>query len=411
MDYSNIDSSKGESEFVVFIDESGDLEIDTKKPGASNLFISVAVVLKRENLESADQQLSKIAIDYFRGGEIKSSVIAKRYQRRLNILKEIAKIDFFYFALVVNKKKIYEDSGLSFKPSFYKYFNSQIFDKLADLGQRIEILADQYKGKKFYAEFSNYLERKVNSKLKLPLNHRFDSSTNQPGIQLADFIAGTLSYCLDPDKKNDFSEQFRESLSKKETVLDVWPDLFLSSIDLPGIESSEFDKIIMEVNIEKAMIVLDELREAPEKENLLKHAILNELISIEMRSIANKWRIYKTRNELLKLSGFSGMASRNFQAKVVRPLRESGIIIAGTTNGYKIATSLRDIHEDIEDDEAKIIPTIKALLSIRKTVKIITSNELDILNSYDSQLLKAVIMAFIKESERQALAEREEVAD
>jgi len=394
---------KSESEFVVFIDESGDLELDTEKQGASNLFISVAVVLRRDVLEDAHRRLSKVSKDYFRGKEIKSSAVSNKHQRRVIILNEILKIDFSFSALVINKRKIYKDSGLRFKSSFYKYFNNQIFKRLSRLGKSIQIVADRYKSERFFIEFSRYVEKAINCRLKTPIKHSFDNAINQPCIQLPDFIAGTLSFCFDPDKTNEFSEEFRGMLKSKEIIVDIWPIASIDDYDILKMESSEFDAVIMESNIEKTMDVLDELRNEENSDSDVQYAVLNELLSIEMRFAANKSRKYMNKKKLLKLTGYPEMVPINFSSKIIAPLRVRGILLSGTRDGYKIVTSLRDIHDDIRDDAMKVLPMMNRLLSIRDAVKILTNNKLDVLDSYGNKLLKKILLSYKEMKESQAL--------
>jgi len=389
-----------DSKQLIFVDESGDLELEIDKPGASNLFISVAVIVNSNNLHDAEDSLLRISNTFFRGEPIKSSLVGKRYKRRLKILREILNIDFTFLALVVRKRCIYKDSGLRFKPSFYKYFNRKLFMKLAFSGMALHVISDRFKGNRFFLEFKKYVDSRVLPEIDIDLSHEFDSSANRPLIQLADFVAGTLSFCLDTDKMNEYSEAFRELLKEKELLVDIWPHEECHSSWPLEITKSPFDLQIREKSINRVINTLEELKTDDAEDSKIQHDILSELLATEIRSIYNNKRVFRSRKELLNMIGQEDIQSRAFSAKVIGPIRDKGVLLTGTRKGYKIATSLYDIQEDIKDDATKIIPMIKRIILIADRIKILTENKLDILNTHGDKILINIIRTYKRIIER-----------
>ena len=205
-----------------FIDECGTNDLKTQKDGNLDLFISVAILVPEETYPQINEQMQEI-INKVAGGHLKSNNIRANHSRRLQILQKIQDVPFGYYACVVDKTAIYEDSGLAYKRSFYKFISQKIYRTLGTSICDLEIYMDELGGPDFQETFKEYLKRKGLPNLFTNFTHRFVKDENYPLIQLADFIAGTLSYCFEPQRKSEYSLQFRHLLQNKETDIDFWP--------------------------------------------------------------------------------------------------------------------------------------------------------------------------------------------
>lgn len=59
------------SDYVAFVDESGNHDLATEKDGASNYFIVLAVIIPIEQWSELEASIEKIRIKHFNSGEIK----------------------------------------------------------------------------------------------------------------------------------------------------------------------------------------------------------------------------------------------------------------------------------------------------------------------------------------------------
>lgn len=97
-----------------YIDESGAYGFDFSKEANSTHFIITAVTVKESDIPQVEEAVKKlIAVFGFKNGEIKSSKIKANNRRRTNLISEIIKLPIKAFILVVDKRKIYKDSGIS----------------------------------------------------------------------------------------------------------------------------------------------------------------------------------------------------------------------------------------------------------------------------------------------------------
>lgn len=100
-----------------FIDEYGNYGFDFTKSGVSTHFIISAIIVDESKLSELEKAVENIRKIYFQSGEMKSSGIGKKHKRREKILSEIATLNFHHYSVVIDKRKIFTDSGLMYKKS------------------------------------------------------------------------------------------------------------------------------------------------------------------------------------------------------------------------------------------------------------------------------------------------------
>jgi hypothetical protein len=132
-------------------------------------------------------------------------------------------MDFGYYALLVDKARVHRDSGLQYKQSFYKFLNRLLYQRLAGGVQQVQVVADRYGGRNFMDSFRPYLDKKGLPNLFTSFTHEFADSAKEPLIQLADLIAGSLAYVLDPKKRSDQSQAILKALRPKQIGIGGWP--------------------------------------------------------------------------------------------------------------------------------------------------------------------------------------------
>ena len=128
-----------------FIDEFGAFGYDFDNPGCTTHFLICAVIVDESNLSLVAESVETIRKKYFQQGEIKSSKIGRNHKRRVSILTELKQLPFHIFAFVCDKRKIYENSGLRYKTSFYKFLNNIVHQELRISYSNLTITADEVK--------------------------------------------------------------------------------------------------------------------------------------------------------------------------------------------------------------------------------------------------------------------------
>lgn len=185
-----------------FVDEFGAYGYDFENPGCSTHFIITAIVVDENDLSTVSNGVEVVRRRYFQKGEIKSSKIKSNHRRRKVILNELKKLPFHIFALVCDKRRIFENSGLRFKQLFYKFLNNLVYQELRTAYSNLIITADEIGGNDYLTSFANYVRSK-----EVPLNlfdeslFRFENSKNSIIIQVADIVSGSWHTIMMKRKK------------------------------------------------------------------------------------------------------------------------------------------------------------------------------------------------------------------
>ncbi|MFD2245796.1 helix-turn-helix domain-containing protein [Pontibacter ruber] len=367
-------------EVYVFVDEFGTNHLDVEKQGNTSHFIYSALAIKGENINAARKIREKIATIYFQSGIIKSSRIKNNeagFNKRLNILKELRELDFLVLSLVVDKKQINSD-GLKIKESFYKYFQNLLLGNFTKAFKKFHIYADNIGYPEFRISLTNYINENLVQRNLFEQDRYYqlaDDKTEEPLLQLADFISGCVGkiYCAS------------HSHVRSNELLDLISDK-LNVIHFPYqsynyISSSQPDK---DLDSKIASIAVDEttafLNNFSNRQNLEAYEILSYLLQI-FKVSPNK--LVETHELVERLNRFSIDISKEQIRQHISYLRDQGIIITSIKgkSGYKIPNQLEDIKNFYNRYLDNIVPMLKRVSASNKLLQLRTLNEINVLHN------------------------------
>jgi hypothetical protein len=207
---------------LVFIDESGDPGLKLES-GSTDYFI-VTLVAFEENEEAlaTDQriQLLKRELNFPPEFEFHFNKVKGAYREAF--LSAVAGFGWFYFSLVINKRKL-TGAGFKFKESFYKYACGLVFENAKPYLDNATVVIDGSGSREFRRELGTYLRRRINDKkgdsrfigkIKLQNSH----SNNL--LQLADMVCGAVARSY--SQKED-AETYRRLIAHREIYVQFWP--------------------------------------------------------------------------------------------------------------------------------------------------------------------------------------------
>lgn len=373
---------------TAFVDETGTNELDSTKRGVSHLFICVAVLVDSNERLAIEAALRKISQDLCGGVEISSKRIAGDHQRRLKFLERLIELPYTYFALVINKDRIIKDSGLRFKTSFYKYINRMLYLRLAQPGFSLRIIADQFGGEDFMNSFRPYLNSRGLPDLFNNCTHNFGDSALEPGIQLADLIAGTLAYCFDPKKKCDQSPLFWKLLSPHAAGIQIWPWTLAPELPPPPPDSAPDVHLENQLQV-RVQCFLTKHEDSTDMDRQMQAATLARLLFVRHFEDRDRQAIVSDiLIEHLVHHGYEKLPKQAFQSRVIGRLRDDGIVLAGTADGYRLALTEADIQDYLDHDRTIMEPMLRRMNIARETVMLHTTGRYDILAQPQYQTLK-----------------------
>ncbi len=390
-----------------FVDESGTHGLAVNKHGVSSLFVCVAVVVNDSDLDRAQREAMAIQATRFGGSELKSSGIGGTHKRRLDVLNDIAGLPIGYYGTIIDKGRIYKDSGLRFKPTFYKYMSRMLYERLLQGIASLHIVADEHGSKAFMDSFGGYLKKKAMPSLFTTWTHEFKDSADSPLIQVADVIAGTLAWCFDPVKDcGDYRSNFLSILQPKELGVERWPRHIVPVSASQPATQSEWDDLIRTICENAVVRMIGQYGDDESPDRQMQVAVLRHMLFLDEHATGDGRAVHSgALISHLKWLGFEEINDRRLRVSVIGPIRDEGVIIAGDSNGYRLAMSVEDIERYIRHDRSIVEPMLARLVKARNMVKTGTANRYDMLGRDELTVLREVAQTFSNSNIQHAIAE------
>lgn len=375
-----------QAEKTVFIDESGNNGFDFSKVNVSTHFITTAIILDTDKLESIRFQANAIREKFFPNGEIKSSHCPDM-GKRFKVLSELTKLDIMIVAVVIDKKYIFDNSPIkNYKDIFFKYLNKLLHIELKIFNCDLAIYADKHGNQEFMESFSNYIQKQFPSSLIDNNTFKFVDSKEEVLIQVSDFIAGTISYGYEESKKCKEFKGLFALIDTKKPIIRLWPAINIPE-SLEIIETDKFDRIIARNCITLASNYIETNQMSNDELYIDQLIVLKYLINHVYLHPTDYVFIDELRNHI-SMKANREYNRRIFQKKVIANMRDSGVIISSSSQGVKIPITSKELYAYTEQTLGTAIPMLERLEKARRRILAITNNELDIV---DSQKYKRII--------------------
>lgn len=377
----------------VFLDESGAYGYNFENEGCSTHYIISAILVKESMLDIAKAQAEIIRSKHFGQGEIKSkNVRHKNYKRRKDIYDEILKLPFVTYIFIVDKRKIFGEGLIKSRKSFDKFLAQKVYHELNTSIPNLEFHNDGTGSKTFEAEFISYAkQRNSYSSLFDNFNIKLEDSKTSVLIQIADFISGCVALTVD-EKRKVFSNgiDYLKLIEKKILKVNYFPSTHKQFLENATFDS-ETDRTVAITCCRKVETFIAENEKSKDSNIAQQVAILRYLI---FRFYDNHYRKYIATNELIKhlnSLGYKKMQNQNFRNKIIAPLRDKGIVIASSKNGYKIPAKLDEVYDFLNHGISIAVPILSRLNKCCEVIKIGSNGDIDILNDTNNSNLNNLL--------------------
>lgn len=349
-----------------FVDEFGAFGMKFDDSGCSTHFIITAIIADEPDLQSLNENIEKIRKKYFQTGEMKSKTInksAQKHKKRVEILKELNDLPFKAFVFVCDKRKIYENSGLTYKKTFYKFLNNLVYEELRTAYRQLTIVADEVGGNEYLASFAKYIREK-----EMPLSlfdqHEFKFSDSKGCllVQVADIISGSLAYHYDEHKKKEADGcNYLSLLREKILCIKTFPRSY-NEFKVPESNGDpDYDGKIAEICYRRVASFI-ESNTGNRDENVKQQiAVLNYLLFRFMNNTPKRYISTKELINQLTFLGYEKLSVQTFRNKIIARLRDKGVIISSSKHGYKLPTSELELYNFVNHGKNIIMPMLSRL--------------------------------------------------
>lgn len=323
---------------------------------------------------------------YFQTGEMKSSGIGNNVLRRKRVLQALSELDFHVVAFCVPKHQLGPESPLKFRTVFLKHTAGRLCLHLPRK-QQVRVTFDSKGRAKFKDEFKAYLENKF------PRNDLFQSlsfssidSKECLPVQIADIFAGSIAKKYEQD--SSVSDPEISAILMGKTTAWEWP----TSRNWGGPtvhDDEELDVVVYREALRRAVEFLDVAHDESD-DVWLRCVFLKWLIDHSAEDNQEYMLSEEVRRRFSHELGveLDGQALRN---RIVGPLRDSDLLIASSSKGYRLPGSVKDIRGYVDLCRTQIPPALARVRRAREIIRSSTIGKLDILAGEElTELRKAV---------------------
>lgn len=368
-----------------FINEFGQYGFDFDQPETSTHFIIVSILVKESDKEFLEQEVERIKQKHFLKSEIDDSL-------RMEILQNLKDLPFKVYAYVIDKRKIREDSGVTYEKTFIKFTKSKVFDDLYRTFDTLDLVADEQCPKEFMQEFSAYVRRKCIPDLFNYSTFGFNNSQSQILLDMAEFIAHTIAKGYDVKHYSNQYPSFYRLLKNKIITINLWPHDYKHYLYDYHYEKtdSETDQIIIKQAVNLAYQYIEEHRKSEEDDERVRIDLLKFLL-FNLKENPDEYVYTEEILENLNAIRINKIKQHYFRSNIVSKLRDHGLLIASSNKGYKLPVCLNDLYDFVNLSSLTIYPMIQRVAKCRDQILLATNREIDILEKGEYDYLKRVI--------------------
>src|SRR5690606_4538774 len=238
-------------------------------------------------------------------------------------------------------------------------------------------------------EFKNYVQQNHIRTLFEGSEFLVNKSHNELGVQVADLMAGTLGYIFDKHKKSEYSEVFMNIISERLISINQFPKPYLIQEYQEYTVDDNYNQAITDLSLRSIFDCLDTIN----VDNQQKQDSVNVLKLLVRYHESNHFKNYTTAQEFLNhlnVNRDTNISKEQF-VNMIDSLRDKGILIGSSREGYKIPTNYLEVKKYVQHGNSIIIPLLRRIKVCRESILLATNKELDILNDPEFEKLKEII--------------------
>ena len=273
-----------------------------------------------------ETEIETIRQKYFQNGEMSSEKVDSDHVM-LQLLNELKDLPFAIVAYVVDKRKIREDSGITYNKTFFKYLNRLMYEDLSRTFVQLDLVAAEKKTKEFMGEFKRYV---INTSIPDLFQYSlFGFNQTQSGIllQLAEFMAGTIAKGYDQTQFSRSYRSFYQILKNKVIAINLWPydyKHFLYNYKSYRPDSA-YDDVIIKQAVNLTYQYIEKNRKSDEVDEKIRIDFLKFLL-FNLKENPDEYVYTQEILDNLNAIREPKINQHYFRSNIVSKLRDSGLI-------------------------------------------------------------------------------------
>lgn len=350
-------------------DESG----THHKNDESTHFVYSCIILNSENRERAYEVRNHISKYFYGMKKVSSKSIRKiHFHRRIAMIKYLTEnLEFSIYTLIVKKSEL-ASINLEHKNIFTSFFHNIIIRNIVNDIESLQITLDSTGNSEFSTKLRKTLIQRNNEIQVNLFNQKNDllyvSDDDEPLLQLADLVAGSISKIYTGLEKNPRWEELFRLLDPKM----ISPIFFPANSILSENQSEQgyqVDKDIYEhvvENAEKYLFGNEDRVKSVITEHLLKYSKIYPSRLIEVYELVDKIH-YELKESLTPE-----------QVRLhIRDLRYNGLLVVSKAgrSGYKLAVNYTDVNSYFQHYLNYITPMLQKIIIADDKINLMSAGQ------------------------------------
>jgi hypothetical protein len=376
-----------------FTDEYGDSSLATEKAGVTTFFIVTAVLVEDRLLAEQRAQAEAIRAQFFGPGEMKSSAIGSDDARRRRVLEQVSELRVTTYSLAIDKRELDQEGGLAWRPSFFKFINRRLYDRIYRVFDDVRLVADEYGREAFMKGFVKYVDGKLPLNLFTRRAFGFASSADEVMLQVADIVSGCWARVLDPKKASPNVAELISLLQRRSVGVEVWPPRLQPEDASLGPENNARDEVVRRHCLRQAQLFLREHQsDASDDDLMVQIEILNMLLFNVRFGEASRYVATGKILDRIRTQLDISMSQRKLRG-AISGMRDVGVVIGTSSKGYKLPVCERDIKQYVNHANIIVPPMLARLKRARDDLTLASGGIIDILDRAEFDELRRLVQA------------------
>lgn len=384
-----------EASVWAFVDEYGNSNLDTSIEHVSSLFIVVAVLVPQQKLDELRQAASSVRARHFQSGKMEVKSKKKLKQQDLPswqaLVRDLRGLDFKFYALSVDKRRLDRGSGFRWNDSFYKNLYGRAYGRVMAGFPGLHVRADRYGDLEFKESFGRYI--KANHRPGLFDRGTFDwADEGDPLVELADILCGLLARCYDPTKHMERAKELLGELHQQVLVIDEWPVRFALVTEHTRGAGTD-DPRIVNYSVQQAEQFIRDHQANTGQQQECQVALVERLLFMQRFGDKGDSLTADSLYEHLENLSLEPRGKAWLRREVISPLRDAGVVITSSSSGYRLPTSAADFEGFASHAESVCLPMLRRVKAACDVAALVTSGETRILGDPRFAALTALVEA------------------
>lgn len=374
---------------LIYGDEFGTHSLNDSDPQFISHFIYTAIAIKEENIEKSLKLRNELSEKFLQSQKLKSSSKAlsdkKNFQRRLDLVKEMCEnLDCAIYCIIIDKQSL-EGKGFQYKEVFYKFFQRIFLEQLTENYNSYSIIMHNIISNKYANEMREYLISRKPSTLFNQYTYKMANDEEEPLIQFADVIAGSLGRIFSLSHQHPRWEELFEALSPKIMKPEIFPNSSTQNI----FSNNEKDE---KLDLEIYKIVQQDGEKFLETDaDISAKSIVEYLLFYQKIAPFKLVETYELISVIKKNTNIE--ISQEQLRRYIRDIRYKGVMVVTLLgkSGYKLASSKYDIIEYFSHYMKYVVPMLQKVEIANNIFKGKTTGEFVPLNESEVTFLRKLI--------------------